>query len=80
MLIHYSNTFLIVNHDYDAEGVPTYTWWVTSAMTANEQLLVILFMMRTLRMAGLGECDFGPLLRPEDEEVIEVRLFMACWL
>ena len=39
----------------------------------DKQLLVIPFMMRTLRMAGLGECAFGPL-HPEDEEVTEVCL------
>ena len=39
----------------------------------EEQLVVIPFVMRTLRMAGLGECAFGPC-HPEDEEVTEVRL------
>ena len=41
----------------------------------NEQLLAIPFVRRTLRVAGLGECDVGPL-HPEDEEVTEVRLRM----
>ena len=35
--------------------------------------MVIPFLIRTLRMAGLGERSFGPL-RPEDEEVTEIRL------
>ena len=42
----------------------------------DEQLLVIPFVMKTLRMAGLGECDVGPL-HPEDKEVTEVRLRYA---
>ena len=42
----------------------------------DEQLVVIPFVMRTLLMAGLGECAFG-LLHPEDEEVTEVRLRYA---
>ena len=29
--------------------------------------------MRTLRMAGLGDCHIGPL-HPEDEEAAEIRL------
>ena len=40
------------------------------------QLIVIPFVMQTLRMASLGECSFGPLY-PEDEEVTEVRLRYA---
>ena len=27
----------------------------------DEQLLVVLFVMHTLRMAGLGECPISPL-------------------
>ena len=34
----------------------------------EEQLVIIPLLMRTLRMAGLGERSFGPL-HPEDEEV-----------
>ena len=37
------------------------------------QLLVVPFVMHTLRMTGLGECPFGPL-HPEDEEATEIRL------
>ena len=29
----------------------------------DEQQLVVPFVMRTLRMAGLGECPFGPSTR-----------------
>ena len=43
------------------------------SLPEEEQLVVIPFVMRTLRMAGLGECAFGPL-HPEDEEVTEIRL------
>ena len=56
---------------YRPEGVPICTWWVISA--SDEQLLVVPFVMRTLRMAGLGECPFGPL-HSEDEEATEIRL------
>ena len=42
----------------------------------EEQLVVVPFVMRTLRMAGLGECSLDPL-HPEDEEVTEVRLRYA---
>ena len=41
-------------------------------LSEDEQLLVISFVMRTLRMAGLGECNVGTLY-PKDEEVTEVR-------
>ena len=40
----------------------------------DEQLLLIQFVMRNLRMAGLGGCDVGSL-HPEDEEVTEERLW-----
>ena len=39
----------------------------------DEQLLVVPFVMRTLRMAGLGECPFGPL-HLENEEAAGIRL------
>ena len=39
----------------------------------DEQLLVVSFVMRTLRMAGLGECPFGPL-HPEGEEAAGMTL------
>ena len=39
----------------------------------DEQLLVVPFVMRTLRIVGLGECPFGPL-HPEDEEAAGIRL------
>ena len=42
----------------------------------DKQLLVVPFVMRTLRMAGLGECSFDPL-HPEDEEVTGIRLCYA---
>ena len=42
----------------------------------EEQLVVIPFLMRTLRMAGLGERSFDPL-HPADEEVTEIRLRYA---
>ena len=42
----------------------------------EEQLAVFPFVMRTLPMAGLGECAFDPL-HPEDEEITEVRLRYA---
>ena len=42
----------------------------------DEQLLVVPFVMRTLRMAGLGECSFGPP-HPEYEEVARIRLRYA---
>ena len=72
---------------YDAEGdiieyIPVggcsymnmadvFSFW---RLPEDEQLLVIPFVMRTLHMAGLGECDFGPL-HPKDEEVTKVRLW-----
>ena len=43
----------------------------------DEQLLVIPFVMRTLRKTGLGECDVGSL-HTEDEDVTEVRLCVLC--
>ena len=39
----------------------------------EEQLVVIPFVMRSLRMTDLGECASAPL-HPEDEEVIELQL------
>ena len=36
-------------------------------LSEDKKLLVIQFAMSTQRMAGLGECDVGPL-HPEDEE------------
>ena len=44
-----------------------------SRLPEDEQLRVVPFVMRTLRMAGLGECPFGPL-HPEDEESTAIRL------
>ena len=44
-------------------------WWVISASG-------IPFFMRTLHMAGLGECNVGPL-HSEEEELSEVRLRYA---
>ena len=46
------------------------------SLPEDEQLLVIHFVMRTLRMARLRECSFGPL-HPQDEEVTEVCLRYA---
>ena len=40
---------------------------------SEDKQLLVSFVMRTLRMAGLGECPIGPL-HPEDEEVAEIRL------
>ena len=61
-------------HRYDAEGtimeeIPaggcSYVYLVGDfsfgRLPEDEQLLVVPFVMRTLRMAGLGECPFGPL-------------------
>ena len=39
----------------------------------EELRVVIPSVRRTLRVAGLGECDVRPL-HPADEEVTEVRL------
>ena len=74
------------DHGYDAEGtimeeIPvggcSYIYLVGdfsfTRLPEDEQLLVVPFVMRTLRMAGLGECPSGPL-HPEDEEVTEIRL------
>ena len=55
---------------YSLKGVPIYTF---GRLPEEEQLVVIPFLMRTLRMAGLGESSYG-LLHPEDEEVTEIRL------
>ena len=65
------------NHGYNIEEIPAggcfYLYLkgdfsFTRLPYEEEQLVVIPFVMRTLRMAGLGECSFGPL-HPEDEEV-----------
>ena len=42
----------------------------------GEQLLVIPFVIRTLRMAGLGESHVRPL-HPEDDKVTGLRLRYA---
>ena len=47
-----------------------------SRLPNNEQILVVRFVMRTLRTAGLGECPFGHL-HPEDEDVARIRLSYA---
>ena len=44
-----------------------------SSLPEDEQLLVVPFVIRTLRMAGLWECPFDPL-HPEDEEATEIQL------
>ena len=63
---------------YRQEGVPIYIYLVgdfsLSRLPEDEQLLVVPFVMRTLRMAGLGECPFFGPLHPEDEEASEIRL------
>ena len=42
-------------------------------LSEDEQLLAVPCVICTRRMAGLGECPFGPL-HPEDEETTEIRL------
>ena len=62
------------DHGYDAEGVIieeipaggcSYIYLVGDfsfgRLPEDEQLLVVPFVMRTLRMAGLEECPIGPL-------------------
>ena len=83
---HNTRLVYLDDHGYDAEGtiieeIPAggcyYIYLVGdfsfSRLSEDEQLLVVPLVMRTLRMAGLGECPFGPL-RPEDEEAAEIRL------
>ena len=83
---HNTRLVYLDDHGYDAEGsimeeIPaggcTYVYLVGDftfeRLPEDEQLLVVPFVMRTLRMAGLGECPFGPL-HPEDEEATEIRL------
>ena len=45
-------------------------------LAEDELLFVVPFVIRTLRMAALGECPFGPL-HPEDEEVAKISLRYA---
>ena len=42
-----------------------------SLLPEDEQLLIVPFVMRTLRMAGLGECPLGRL-HPEEKEATEI--------
>ena len=81
---HNTRLVYLDDHGYDAEGtimeeIPaggcSYIYLVGDfsfgRLPENEQLLVVPFVMRTLRMAGLGECPFGPL-HPEDAESTEI--------
>ena len=69
---HNTQMIYLDDHGYDAEGkdmeeIPTggcsYVYIVGDfsfgLLPEDEQLLVI-FVMKTLPMAGLGECDVGP--------------------
>ena len=74
------------DHGYDSEGrimeeIPagecSYIYltgdFSFGRLPEEKQLVVIPLLMRTLRMAGLGERSLGPL-HPEDEKVTEIRL------
>ena len=81
MCRHNTQIVYLDDHGYDAESeimeeIPAggcfYIYMVGDfsfgRLPEDEQLLVIPFVMRSLHMAGLDECDVGPL-HPEDEEV-----------
>ena len=78
---HIIEKVYLSDHGYDSEGriieeIPTGGCFCKylagdfsfGRLPEEEQLVVIPLLMRTLRMAGLGERSFGPL-HPEDEEV-----------